>query len=191
MIYNFPSNFIFWTKVENHEELKRKLIAKIYDDEKSISYSGPYSDSITNYFEDENILLDLTEEDYKNIVWDPFEKMLGDPSLNLLHTPEESKIQSIWYNVYRDGRSWHKTHTHPGSTFSGIYLLHLEGENGTTFFNDGHQMFQQNYETGDRVEGEVMIFPSSLPHNVISFGAHKVSIAFNIMSRNSKYGNLF
>ena len=63
--------------------------------------------------------------------------------------------------------------------------------NSKTFFNDGHQMFQQNYETGDREEGEVMLFPSSLPHNVISFGAHKVSIAFNIMSRNFKYGNLF
>tara|TARA_B100000900_G_scaffold390979_1_gene385152 strand:+ start:632 stop:1207 length:576 start_codon:yes stop_codon:yes gene_type:complete len=191
MLYNFPSNFIFWTKVRNHEQLKKKLLPQIYANESEIAYDGAYQDSVTNYFEENNILLDMGEEEYHNIIWDPFNEMLQDPNLRILHTPEESQLQSIWYNVYRDKKCWHKTHTHPSSTFSGIYLLHLEGENGTVFTQLGHQLFMQNYETKHNTEGDVIIFPSSLPHSVISFDTHKISISFNIMSRNKTYGNLF
>ena len=191
MLYNFPSNFIFYTKVRNHEQLKKKLLPQIYANESSITYKGQYQDSITNYFEENNILLDMEKEIYHNVVWDPFNEMLEDPNLNIVHRPQESKLQSIWYNVYRDDKCWHKTHTHPSSTFSGIYLLHLEGENGTVFYQFGHQLFEMNYNTKNNVEGEVIIFPSSLPHSVVSFGTHKVSISFNIMSRNEKYGNIF
>lgn len=191
MLYNFPSNFVFYTKVRNHEQLKKKLLPQIYANESSITYKGEYQDSITNYFEENNILLDMEEEIYHNVVWDPFNEMLEDPNLNIVHRPQESKLQSMWYNVYRDGKCWHKTHTHPSSTFSGIYLLHLEGENGTVFTQLGHQLFEMSYNTKNNVEGEVIIFPSSLPHSVVSFGTHKVSISFNIMSRNEKYGNIF
>ena len=59
------------------------------------------------------------------------------------------------------------------------------------FYQSGHQLFEMNYNTKNNVEGEVIIFPSSLPHSVVSFGTHKVSISFNIMSRNEKYGNIF
>ena len=191
MLYNFPSNFIFWTKVRNHESMKSKLLPQIYENESTIKPIGGYTDSITNYFEKDNILLDMSEEEYNNIIWDPFSEMLRDPDLRILHKPEESRLETIWYNVYRDNKCWHQPHTHPSSTFSGIYLLHLEGENGTVFSQLGHHLFQQNYDTSERTEGEVIIFPSSLQHTVASFGNHKVSISFNIISRNSSYGNIF
>ena len=191
MLYNFPSNFVFWTKVRNHELMKSRLLPQIYENESTIKPIGGYKDSITNYFEKDNILLDMSEEEYNNIIWDPFNEMLGDPNLHILHKPEESRLETIWYNVYRDNKCWHQPHTHPSSTFSGIYLLHLEGENGTLFSQLGHPMLQQNYDTSKRTEGEVIIFPSSLQHTVVSFGDHKVSISFNIISRNSSYGNIF
>ena len=103
MLYNFPSNFIFYTKVRNHEQLKKKLLPQIYANESDISSEGEYQDSITNYFEENNILLDMEEEIYHNVVWDPFNEMLEDPNLNIVHRPQESKLQSMWYNVYRDG----------------------------------------------------------------------------------------
>ena len=68
MLYNFPSNFIFWTKVRNHEQLKKKLLPQIYANESEIAYDGAYQDSVTNYFEENNILLDMGEEEYHNII---------------------------------------------------------------------------------------------------------------------------
>ena len=58
MLYNFPSNFVFYTKVKDHEQLKKKLLPQIYANESGITYKGEYQDSITNYFEENNILLD-------------------------------------------------------------------------------------------------------------------------------------
>ena len=166
---------------------------KIFEVIQNLNNKGMIANPITlkNYFEKDNILLDMSEEEYNNIIWDPFSEMLRDPNLHILHKPEESRLETIWYNVYRDNKCWHQPHTHPSSTFSGIYLLHLEGENGTVFSQLGHHLFQQNYDTSERTEGEVIIFPSSLQHTVASFGDHKVSISFNIISRNSSYGNIF
>ena len=57
MLYNFPSNFVFYTKVKDHEQLKKKLLPQIYANESGITYKGEYQDSITNYFEENNICL--------------------------------------------------------------------------------------------------------------------------------------
>ena len=65
MLYNFPSNFVFWTKVRNHELMKSRLLPQIYENESTIKPIGGYKDSITNYFEKDNILLDMSEEEYK------------------------------------------------------------------------------------------------------------------------------
>ena len=67
MLYNFPSNFVFWTKVKDHEQLKKKLLPQIYANESEITYDGVYEDSVTNYFEEKNILLDMEKEIYHNI----------------------------------------------------------------------------------------------------------------------------
>ena len=75
MLYNFPSNFVFWTKVKDHEQLKKKLLPQIYSNESEITYDGVYEDSVTNYFEEKNILLDMEKEIYHNIIWDPFNEM--------------------------------------------------------------------------------------------------------------------
>ena len=48
MLYNFPSNFVFYTKVKDHEQLKKKLLPQIYANESGITYKGEYQDSITN-----------------------------------------------------------------------------------------------------------------------------------------------
>ena len=53
---------MFYTKVRNHEQLKKKLLPQIYANESGITYKGEYQDSITNYFEENNILLDMEEE---------------------------------------------------------------------------------------------------------------------------------
>ena len=188
-LFNFPSNFIFWTKIEEHEKLKNILLPKIYADTSKIKYDEDGA-SITNYFEKENILHHLEQDLLNDIIWKPFKKMYDEPDLKLRYSPDNSTIQSIWYNLYDEKNCWHKTHTHPTSTFSGIYLLHLNDKNKTTFYQFGHPMYELEYDTKHIEEGSVIIFPSALPHSVISTD-HKVSISFNIQCYNNSYGSLF
>ena len=188
-LFNFPSNFVYWTKIKDHEELKNILLPKIYADVPNIKYEGD-GVCVTNYFEENNIINNLDFSFYESIVWNPFKKMYDEPDLKLRYSPEKSSIQNIWYNLYDDKNSWHKTHTHPTSTFSGIYLLHLTGENGTTFYQFGHPMYELEYDTKHIEEGNVIIFPSAMPHSIVSKD-HKVSISFNIQCYNDSYGSLF
>ena len=66
-LFNFPSNFIFWTKIEDHEKLKNILLPKIYADTSKIKYDEDGA-SITNYFEKDNILHHL-EQDLLNDIY--------------------------------------------------------------------------------------------------------------------------
>jgi hypothetical protein len=33
--YHFPSEFVFWDKVENHDEIKKEILPKILEDSKN------------------------------------------------------------------------------------------------------------------------------------------------------------
>ena len=90
--------------------MKSRLLPQIYENESTIKPTSGYKNSITNYFEKDNILLDMSEE-YNNIIWDPFSEMLRDPDLRILHKPEESRLETIWYNVHREKTSVGKNHT--------------------------------------------------------------------------------
>ena len=147
--------FVFWSKQPWYKECKNlpplnenvKEFCKKYDD---------WGDNKVTVFERE---YDLPDNQFK--------KMYDEPDLKLRYSPEKSSIQNIWYNLYDDKNSWHKTHTHPTSTFSGIYLLHLSGENGTTFYQFGHPMYELEYDTKHIEEGNVIIFPSAIPHSIV------------------------
>ena len=189
MFYSFPHNFLFWTKVENHEDIKNHILPQIYQDEAELSKSS-YEDSITSYFEKKDSTQTIIERYFKQIIWDPLDKMLDSEGLNISVKPTDSKISNAWYNIYRGNNNWHRTHTHPRSTFSGIYLLHLEGKNTTQFLQTGHTLFDWTKETDEIGEGNVIIFPSSLLHTVAPTTDHKVSISFNISSSHYTLGSL-
>ena len=74
-LFNFPSNFVYWTKIEEHEELKDILLPKIYADAPNIKYEGD-GVCVTNYFEKNNIINNLDFSVYESIVWNPFKKCM-------------------------------------------------------------------------------------------------------------------
>lgn len=127
MLYEFDNPFVFWTKVENHEEIKQYLIPHILDtpEEKVSRYCG----SRTSYFHQQYNF--FNKKIIEDIVWKPYEQMLDEK--NITERPPQFKLNSLWFNDYEPGGSTF-THKHCTADWSGIYLLHLEEPNTTVFY---------------------------------------------------------
>jgi uncharacterized protein (TIGR02466 family) len=98
-------------------------------------------------------------------------------------------ITECWAHVTRQ-HGWHAAHTHPGSTWSGIFYVD-EGDvncGGTTCFISPFNVeskpgldFYQNECRVAPVPGMLIVFPSSLIHYVQPYigTAPRITIAFN------------
>jgi hypothetical protein len=178
MIYDFDNPFVFWTKVNNHEEIKEYLMPHILNtpDEKVNYQDG----SRTSYFHQQYNYFnkDVIEE----IVWKPFEQMFQEKDLG--EKPPQFRINSLWFNDYKPGgRTF--THKHNTADWSGIYLLHLEEPNTTVFYSAygeaPNSTYMNKYKVMDMVpEGYVMLFPSFMLHAAGPCTKQRISIAFDI-----------
>jgi len=193
--FQFPSHCVFWTKVDNHEEIKSKYLSKIKSlDESKHNFACNVTSNI------ENRVKFLDDDVYDKLVWGPIDRMIeesgGDLSLG------ESFIQSYWYNKY-DVNDFQEKHEHSAypieindtlyhPSLSIIYILNDENENASTLFVDknpvpfGPCLKFASFDTSkveEIKEGTVIIFSSRLEHMVkpIKVGG-RVTIAFNIFS---------
>jgi hypothetical protein len=187
-LYKFPSQFVYWKKIENHEKIKNNILPLILDhsdklslDEKNTKYCERYKCK-TNFFCKDKFLSELFKKyNYEQlIIWNVIDNMLNNKDLNITRYPLRSTITDIWYNVYSPG-GYHEVHTHghnPG--LSGIYILDLNEKNTTNFFNPGN-IFLQTYLPLDNLEeGYVIIFPNDLSHFVNPSLEKRVTLSFNI-----------
>jgi hypothetical protein len=207
--HHFPSHFVFWDKVENHEELKKEYLPTILEQNSKIK-NNPFgfckfntsfcTDSkmkhINNFLHEEK----LTD----NVIWKPLFKMLDKyNSFNLKQIiPTNSIIESSWWNVY-EGGEFQEIHSHVSNpifyqnkdyfpTFSIIYIMNDENEKSSIAFKSGYPnpfmptLDDYHFDTStqeDIKEGTVLIFSSILGHLVkpcIKPG--RVTIAYNIYS---------
>ena len=187
MIETFKSPFIFWTPVPNHKQIKKKILPQIrqtYLEEKenllikrwdckvfsSIELSLPYFD----------------EEFVTSVIWNSFDKMLTE--VDLVEYPSNSRLNEVWFNYYPKG-GYQEVHTHEdtsGTTFSGVYLLDVNGAN-TTSFVVMDQIFYLNHSINTKncdsiKEGVVIIFPANLAHYVNPTLDNRYTVSFNITS---------
>lgn len=188
-LHLFPARFVYTETIQNHTQIKETLLPLIQGHSLTIpTNKGSYyqrSGTLTSYFDASNFLMVLLESCglTKNIVWDPFDRMLAHPDLKLARTPFESRISSIWYNIYSSG-SFHHPHTHLGdASFCGIYLLDLQESNNTLFYQSGIPSMEHTHSTEDLKEGSIILFPADLIHSVYEVKHPRTSIAFNISSR--------
>jgi hypothetical protein len=194
-IYNFPSQFVYWEKIEKHNEIKKNILPSILEHSSNLykSYSEEdigYCEKFkcrTSYFlrgEDDTFLFDLLSVyDYLNlIVWNSVDNLLSNEKLNIQQFPRTSKISKIWYNVYSPG-GHHDMHTHGfHEGFSGIYILDLSEKNTTKFFTPGNKFFEKTLYLDNAEEGTVILFPNNLIHSVGCCLKNRVTISFNINS---------
>lgn len=199
--YIFPTPFVWWTKIENHLEIKNKYLPLIETDynlnKKIYNQRSTWACNVTSsFFNESSQVFDNTFFD--NVVWSSVDKMLDELSTKLYRfpIPSESRLCRVWYNKYDPG-SWQEIHDHSptfnqGETFSGVYLMDLNEKNGTVFYQQTKlrcfsSEYSQNFHTDSLDEGYVILFPSELSHYVKPSLNNKTTVSFNIAS---KYGNL-
>jgi hypothetical protein len=214
-IFYFPTNFVYWEHVQNHEEIKQLFLDKIKD----IRYK--YKDNhqglvngYTSYGIKDNTLLNLLR-DYNGIadqvVWNPInqaiKQLIPNRSANPI-TLKKSVLSDTWFNEYKDGGLF-EYHIHNNSyrpyyengklytpSFSLIYILQDEGQPNTTSFLNPFSMYvstEENFDTffdtrheSEIKEGTVLVFPSTLYHNVREIQTpNRITVAINVHSSHS------
>jgi len=184
-VYNFPSKFLFQTKVENHKELKNQLFDKIIDlskkNEKEYKQNHDTWDCkvLTSFFDPDSAVIFNENPDLYDAIWKAFDEMLGNVILN--SKVPKSKLNRIWFNLYKKGYN-QEVHQHCGSDFSGVYILHCTEPNKTVFYsNENHRLLNKTLKTEDVEEGTILLFPSHLSHYVNEIQDElRVTVAFNI-----------
>lgn len=197
MLVTWPSPFIFWTEVKDHQEIKKELKNKILEESKNFKYyNSPLNERkitenkwncevITSYFHQEDIKKIFTEKIITSIIENPLNELFQNKNL-FPNKPENIIIPEIWFNVYKPGYS-QELHAHSGASLSGIYLLELDEPNTTMFFNN-HSGYKYKvcdvgsvFPTSHIEEGNIIFFPSELIHSVNKCIKDRITISFNLL----------
>jgi len=198
MLVSWPSPFIFWTKINDHEEIKKELKENILNEsedfkyynsalkERQLSENKWQCEVITSYFHREEIKHFFTERIVKSIIENPLDELFEHKSF-FNKKPREIILPEIWFNVYKPGYS-QEIHAHHGATLSGIYLLELNEPNTTVFFSNTppYKYNEDNwiggvFNTEHLEEGNVILFPAELSHSVTKCKNSRITIAFNLV----------
>jgi hypothetical protein len=209
----FPTNFVYWENVENHKKIKSVIMNKVLElDKKEFKDYNPKKiggirNATTNYQDHAADFHKYFEDDIiKQLVWDPLENVLSEINSNKSIPNIEVKnsiLLGSWYTKYDKDGSFNM-HYHYGNdvcrnginyqrTFSIIYILNDPNENNTTTFTIPHgaplsivpnqQIHLVTHPNKEIKEGTVLIFPSSLYHEVLPTKIPgRITIAFNIGS---------
>lgn len=140
--------------------------------------------SIDNYILNNDELKDL-----KDFIQDQIEYYI-----NTVYKPRytiKPYITQSWLNWTKTGE-YHHTHEHPNSFVSGVlYINANEKEDKIKFHKSGYQQINIESNHYDNLNskswwfnvktGRIVIFPSSLTHNVdqVTSGDVRISLAFN------------
>ena len=166
----FPQ-FYYHGEVENHQQLKDKLLSELTDDK--LSQPKEWNFSVQSSFEtDNNFSWDYFYECIKPNLIDMHQQLNGNP----LH---QFKMTEAWLNKYERGDS-QEVHTHIGAdncTFSCSYFAQYALNDARFLFYDPDQTkhlgdFTKHYDGvvntwfPDVQEGDIIIFPSWIHHQV-------------------------
>jgi len=200
--YYFPSEFVYWDKVENHDEIKKEFLPKILEVSKS-KKNNPFDNCKFNTsFTCNNNKLDsnvMNKKMLDNVIF-CFKKMIKGYEKFKTINFKKLMIFDGWWNVY-DESEFQEEHTHCGEPiykdntlfyplFSVVYILHDDNEKSSIVFKKNAPLpFEKPYieetfrteEIKEIKEGTILIFPSNLRHLVkpcIKPG--RVTIAYNI-----------
>ena len=156
-------NFIFKSKVPNHEEIKKILLQQI-----NLIPKNPMISERENILHTDWNLPKVMHREYSNL----FIQTVS-PHLEMIRkelNAEKIEIDNFWFQIYgQNGK--HGWHTHPKTNYSNVYFLECP-KGSSTKFKD----FTQECE-----EGDILSFPAFLPHcsPIIVDDSIKSVIAFN------------
>jgi uncharacterized protein (TIGR02466 family) len=100
-------------------------------------------------------------------------------------------IRSMWGNINPKG-GMNFSHVHPSGWMSGVYYIQLSKDNNSIMFEDPRParmmdfqrscLIKDEYFTHQVEIGDLLLFPSWLPHSVVpnTSDENRISISFNI-----------
>jgi len=195
----FPTNFVSFREVENHEEIKAQILplilhyAEQYKSNKEYLWdSKTQSKMITTYNHGANPEISrlILDQYIRNIVWDPFREVVDFAGVMGFN---DAGVTNLWWNYYNPG-DYGELHAHSNSApgtpnFSGVYFLDLQETNTLEFYSpylsSSHPIKSTCHymTTEDIKDGMVCIFPASLLHQVKPVTKRRITISFNIGCR--------
>ena len=156
-------NYIFKSKVENHQEIKTKLLQQI-----DLIPQNPFIDKGSHIIHTDWNLPSAMHREYKDL----FVETVKSHLVNMCHTLNVNhyNISKFWFQRYSLGGK-HSWHTHPQTNYANVYFLECPSGSSTKFKN-----FVEDCE-----EGDILSFPAFLPHSspVLQTDDIKTVIAFN------------
>jgi hypothetical protein len=202
MIHYFNSPFLYFEKCENHQDIKKEILPLIENDyqenkvqyRKNTEWTCKSTSSFHQEYDENNINEVLIRNELLfNSIFKSYNSMLdellssGTISEIAHEIWKDCYIKDSWYNYYEVGED-QEIHQHYPNTFSVIYLLDMEGVNNTVWNNgpsnfpcEGMEVFDEtSSKLYDLDEGNIIIFPSLIPHYVPPVKSKKISISFNI-----------
>lgn len=205
-IHNFPHNVVYWSQVEDHDDIKAELLPKIQEADKNCIDSGnpyPLCKFRTNITDPKLFIID--DALLHKIVWKHVHDFMSNLNFKI---DEPSSLQlEYWYNIYHDS-DFQEMHNHVNivakiddyieyNLISGIYILDDKNDHqnitfgscaGTSSYpflypDKTHQFYTRSID--DIKEGTVLLFPSTLEHGVYHVNSKfpRTSIAFNVAAK--------
>jgi len=207
-VYFFPSEFVYWVENSEHSKMKDELMRKIKATESIFHENNQMTvNAITSFVEtDTDDTMSFLNEPrvLEELVYKPFGNMIKEYNKrNSMYTLgiEKCIVENGWYTWYKSGGSF-GIHNHDDyaikirddvfkSSFSFIYILNDTNErNSTQFFvpsmcrSSATKEDEYTFYTGDIPEikeGTILIFPSSLYHEVAPcIKPDRITIAYNM-----------
>jgi len=191
--FKFPNKCIFWTGIDDHERLKGELIPVVLDIMKNGCLENPFKKCT---------MKTTITQDYKLLNQEQMEKVIFEPIMKMISEVEDYRkidinniaVSTQWLNIYERG-DFQELHDHlvngkpqtiitNGKTFeeifSIVYILHDKSIRNPLVFRESEVVFDTSKEESIK-EGCVIIFPSSLKHEVKPIEIPgRITFAFNV-----------
>ena len=197
----FPSHYLYWTQVKDHENIKSKLVPIIHNLITENNYDNPFKKdcTMTTNFLKKAKFLDHEIKD--KIIGKYLQEMISETNCFTNRKPVDVIIENYWFNVYEkgDNQEMHQHIALPSiidgkrydTTFSIIYILNSDEEENSTVFKltdtaiPFHPLMQPvEFDTSkvDEIkEGTILIFSNQLNHFVRPIKkSGRITIAFNV-----------
>jgi hypothetical protein len=199
--FKFPSHYVYWTQVKDHENIKSNLLPIIHSLTTDNNYENPFKacTMTTNISKS----TDFIDNETKNkIIGKHLDEMVSETNCFPHIKVSDAIITEYWFNVYEKGnyQEMHHHQTLPvvmngkryDHTFSMVYILNSDEEENSTVFKltDTNipyfpMLKQCEFNTGvvkEIKEGTLLIFSNQLNHFVLPAKTNgRITIAFNIV----------
>lgn len=191
--FKFPKKCIFWTGIDDHERLKGELIPVVSDIMKNGCLENPFKKCTMKTTITQRYKL-LNQEQMEKVIFEPIMKMISEVEDYRKIDINNIALSTQWLNIYERG-DFQELHDHlvngkpqtiitNGKTFkeifSVVYILHDKSIRNSLVFREGEVVFDTSKEESIK-EGCVIIFPSSLKHEVKPIKIPgRITFAFNV-----------